>query len=271
MKLIAAIDDSPVAQPVLDTAIALARLLDLEIDTVHVTNRGGTSASGLAGAAGLTIRQLTGNPVDALVDALDDPDVAIGIVGARGHTGGPHPAGHATLALLQRTGTPLVVVPPELCRPASRRMDRILVPLDGSVDTTTAVQSFVANLSSAGVEVITLHVFTRDTVPRFIDQTQHGLKAWTEEFSARHDMGTCPKLVTRSGSPGQSVINLAVSEDVDMIVIGWSQHLLPGRAQVVAEVLAQSCVPVLLVPVSGHLPDNQPLDDNHAGKIRTTA
>lgn len=249
MKLIAAIDDSPVAQPVLDTSIALASLLDLEVDVVHVANEGGASASGSAAAAGLSVRWLHGLTVEALAEVLDDSEVAVGVMGMRGHTGGPHPAGHATLALLQRTGTPLVVVPPELCRPASKRMERILVPLDGSVETTAAVEAFVAGLSSSGVEVIALHVFTRETVPRFIDQTQHGMEAWAAEFSARHEMGSCPRVVTRSGSPGQSVISLAIAEDVDMIVIGWSQQLSTGRAQVVAEVLAQSCVPVMLVPV----------------------
>ncbi|MBI1845006.1 MAG: universal stress protein [Actinobacteria bacterium] len=265
MKLIAAIDDSPVAQPVLDTALVIGNLLGLDIEVVHVTNRGGLSASGAARAAGLPMQQLKGNAVDALVEALDDPDVAIGVVGARGHAGGPHPAGHATLSMVQRTGTPLVVVPPELCRPASQRMTRILVPLDGSPDTTAAVQSVVTGFSESGVEVVALHVFTRETVPRFIDQTQHGLDAWADEFTARHEIG-CPRLVTRSGSPGQAVIGLAVAEDVDLIVIGWSRDLSPGRAQVVAEVLAQSCVPVLLVPVNAQRPpaDEQP-------STRTTA
>lgn len=258
LKVIAAIDDSPVAQPVLDTAITIGTLLGLDIEAVHVTNEGGLSASGEAHAAGLPMRRLAGDTVDALVDVLDDPEVAIGIVGARGHSGGPHPAGHATLAMAQRTGTPLVIVPPERCRPTSRRMDRILVPLDGAPDTTAAVERVVKVFSDSGVEVVTLHVFTRDTVPRFIDQAQHGLDAWAQEFSARHEIGTCPRFVTRSGSPGQAVISLAMAEDVDLIVIGWSRNLSPGRAQVVAEVLAQTCVPVLLVPVDlGHLPDDE--------------
>lgn len=266
MKLIAAIDDSPVAQPVLDTAIAIGELLDLTIDVVHVSNQGGASASGVASAEGLPMRHLSGDTINTLAEVLDDPDVAIGILGTRGYAGGPHPAGHATLALLQRTGTPLVVVPPELCRPASKRMERILVPLDGSLDTTVSVQKFVASLSDSGVEVITLHVFTRETVPRFIDQTQHGVDAWTAEFAARHELGTCPRLITRSGSPGQAVINLAVSEDVDLIVIGWSQNLSPGRAQVVAEVLAQSCVPVLLIPVG-----SAPTQNSHSPNMQATA
>ncbi len=250
MKIIAAIDDSPVAQPVLDTAIVIGELLGLGVEAVHVTNQGGQSAYGAARAAGLPMRKLTGNPIDALADALDDPDVSIGVIGARGHTGGPHPAGHATLAMAQRTGTPLVIVPPELCRPSSQRINRLLVPLDGTPNTAAAIREVVSGFSDAGVEVIALHVFTRETVPRFIDQTQHGLDAWAEEFTARQELGYWPKLVTRAGSPGQAVISLAIAEDADLIVIGWSQNLSPGRAQVVSEVLAQTCVPVLLVPVS---------------------
>ncbi|MEC3953730.1 hypothetical protein VMT65_11855 [Nocardia sp. CDC153] len=60
--------------------------------------------------------------------------------------------------------------------------------------------------------------------------------------------GRCQTITLRSGVPGEHVVDVA-AEKADMIVLGWSQQLLPGRARIVRKTVVAESVPVMLVPV----------------------
>ncbi len=95
-----------------------------------------------------------------------------------------------------------------------------------------------------------VHVLALTQVPAFLDQAHHDLAAWGEEFLARHRVTEgAPRIVLRSGAPGRGVLAVAAAEAADLIVLGWSQDLSPGRAEVVRLLLGASEVPMLLVPV----------------------
>jgi hypothetical protein len=68
-------------------------------------------------------------------------EIAALVLGARGAHGGPRPAGHTALEVLTRASKPFVVVPPLTQPPA--RLARILVPLDGSRDSSRALEDMI--------------------------------------------------------------------------------------------------------------------------------
>ena len=80
---------------------------------------------------------------------------------------------------------------------------------------------------------------TTGSIPSFTDQPQHEMPAWTREFIRRY----CPwgigdvQLETRIGKIGELVPIVAEQCSCDLIALGWSQQLAPGRAPVVQETL----------------------------------
>lgn len=247
--VLAAVDDDPVAGAVLHVATALAQTLAATIEVVHV---GDTLPSGLRATverSGHDLRLLDGDSVEALTSELQRADVRLAVIGCRGRPAGPRPAGHVSLAVLERAITPVVVVPPDT--PAAHRdLTVVLLPLDGSDETAAAVDPTMRLLTGAGLKVIVAHVFDAATVPAFQDDPYHAMQAWGHEFLARH-ADTDLELVLRSGPPGTRLLDVMEAEDVDLVVLGWSQRLAADRARTIRELLSRSPVPLLLVPVEG--------------------
>ena len=82
-RVIAAVDNSLAARPVLATAQSLADLLG-SVDPIHVQTNGTRVASNETAAAGLELRVLTGSAVVRLGEVAGAGDVAAVVVGACG-------------------------------------------------------------------------------------------------------------------------------------------------------------------------------------------
>ena len=248
-RVIAAVDSSAAARPVLDTAAALARLLGAELAALHVREDGDFTPRAQAGAVGVPLRTVRGPTVPSLVEAAKPDDVVAMVLGARGTPAGRRPAGRTALEVAAVLPKPLVIVPPSLAHPG--RLRRLLVPLDGSATTAAALRGTIEFARGCALEVVVLHVRDEASLPPFEDQPQHETASWAHEFVARHC--PCPpeelQLEVRVGSPPDYVVRVAVEADVDLVALGWSQDLSEGRAAVVRETLAKSAVPVLLVPI----------------------
>ena len=247
-KILAAIDNSAAARPVLAVAAAVADLLDVDVEALHVREDGDRNARAAATAAGVPLRSVTKPVIGALVEAGRSPQVVGVVLGARGVEAGRRPAGHVALELALSLPKPLVIVPPDAA--TSGELRRILVPLDGERKTAAALAETMMLASRRGLEVVALHVHDHASIPLFSDQRQHELEAWTQEFLRRH----CPhpgrvRLEVRMGVPGQHVLKVVEDTHADMLALGWSQDLGTGHAAVVREVLERSSVPVLLIPV----------------------
>lgn len=245
MKIIAAIDNSAVARPVLDVASVLADVLGAEVEAVHAREDGEQTARAEAEAAGIPLRSITKPVVAALLEAGAEPDVVAIALGARGIEPGRRPAGHVALQLALSLPKPLVVVPPE----ATGALRRILVPLNGRRVSASALAQTLMLASHRELEVVVLHVHDQESIPLFSDQRQHELESWVDEFLRRHC--PCPELVrleTRIGTPDENVLQVAEETAADLIALGWSQDLSPGRAAVVRAALERSRVPLLLIP-----------------------
>jgi nucleotide-binding universal stress UspA family protein len=237
--VLAALDNSLAANPVLVAARAVARVLGARVEAVHVLAEGDRPPQTAADAAGVPLRVCSGLVVRCLVDAGHDPDVAAVVVGARGTAGTGNPLGSTALAVVTSLQRPVVVVPANALVAAALR--RVLVPLEGTISTSLAPRSIIALAAAAALEVTVLHVD---------EDGKASIEA--EEFLARY----CPwgigsvRLERRAGKREELVPLVAEELQADLIVFGWAQQLAEGRAPVVRAALERSTVPVMLIPVS---------------------
>jgi nucleotide-binding universal stress UspA family protein len=134
--ILAAIDASAAARPVLHTAVVLGRRLRLPVVALHVCQDGVEPERLLAARAAVELRLAVGVPAQAIVGAIGGTDVAMAVLGVRGHPAGPRPAGSTALAVANHPSKPVVVVvvPPEPHDPPSAGLHRVQVPLDGTPD-----------------------------------------------------------------------------------------------------------------------------------------
>ena len=249
--VIAALDSSAAARPVLDAARRIAAITHATVHAIYVRDGAEETPRLLAERAGVPLT-ITGGPVPrALAHAHREPSVGIGVRGARATPSGRRPLGRTVSQVLQSAEKPIVVVPPDAPADGARPLRRLLLPLDGTEATARPVAAFVGQLDvGADLELVVVHVFTPSTVPRTLDRARRDLFLWADEFLAR----SCPlatSIELRSGAVGRAVADVCRDEDIDLVVLSWSQDTTGGHAQVVRDVLACSTVPVLLLP-AGH-------------------
>lgn len=248
-RVLAAIDTSPCAPSVLDTAQSVAPLFDATAVALHITENDVETARELARDAGIDLEEITESPIEAIVLAAAAPDVAALVIGARGTESGRQPAGHTALDVITRVRKPIVVVPP--CGTPRAQLGRVLVPLEGTTESSQAIEQALTLADRADLEIVVLHVHTPQTVPAFQDQPHHAISAWQREFASRHvQQHPSAKIIQHVGAASDRVVPTAHDVDADLIVLAWNQDLTAGRARVIRETLAQSSIPVLLVPTS---------------------
>jgi nucleotide-binding universal stress UspA family protein len=259
MKVVlAAIDNSLAGKPVIAAARALAAVLGAGVAAVHVAADGHRTAQSAAAVAGVPLRTVTGRVVAALVAAGESPDVVAMSIGARGTPAGPLPLGGTAAAVATRLLKPVVVVPPDAV--VAETFRRVLVPLEAAFARSRFPGSVYDVAGEYEIEVVALHVLDEASIPAFTDQPQHEQTAWTREFLARycpHGLGRV-RLETRVGRTEELVAAVAEQCGCDLISLGWSQELAPGRATVVRETLSRTRLPVLLTPVRSGEPGQNP-------------
>ena len=252
-QLIAAIDDSAAAGPVLVTARLVAQLFGDSLVALHVNgDGGGRTAADAAAALDVTLRVRHGDAVAEIAAAASAENVRAVVVGSRGLPNAGRAVGSTALALIQTIDKPVIVVPPT-AQARSGRLHRLLVPLDGTGETAAAVQLLLAAVvDGAELEVVALHVFEADSIPAFSDHAGHEADAWGQEFMRRFvpSGDYAVMLETRVGRAADVVREVARGTEADMVALGWKQDLAPGRAQVVSALLADAEVPIALVPLS---------------------
>jgi nucleotide-binding universal stress UspA family protein len=246
-KVIAAIDNSATARPVLAMAQAVASALAGALDALHVTEDGDETARASAEAAGAALRTLSGDPVEQLALAVTEEDVVALVLGARAGPGGPRPAGHLVLALAGRTDKPVFVVPPDAQPP--KQLRRVLVAMEGSPGKARSLQRTIELSTGAGLEIVVVHV--DEEIPSFTDQVQHETEAYAQEFFARHVLGAPQaRLELRIGVPATEVLGAVESLHPELVAVGWPHTADSDRGTVAREILDRSPAPVLLVAVT---------------------
>ncbi len=248
--VLAAIDAGPAASVVLAAAAPLADFFGARLEAVHVREVGEAAPREAAEMAGVPLHELRGHPIDAIVSAARAASVGVVVLGARSHPEGPRPAGHSAIQVMQHIDKPVCVIPPD-ARPRMA-VGRLLVPLEGTEDTSAAVTWILDLGARRGAEIVVGHIHTPESLPAFEDQPQHAIEAWDREFVARYvtDGAGAVTFVRRIGMAAGQIVAIAQESEVDLIVLGWNQIFAPGRAVVVRQVLSESPVPVLLLPRS---------------------
>jgi nucleotide-binding universal stress UspA family protein len=194
-------------------------------------------------AAGSTLRDAVALIVTTLADVGDLSFVVVGR---------DDPVPSMWLPLARRIEVPVMIVPPG-GQPPHGALERLLIPLDGSVEAAAAVDESVEMFAGAGAELIVLHVFDSTTVPHFWDQAAHAAQAWEDEFVARFARRPGTRLAIRHGGPGEHICEVAGAEQVDLIVLGWSPNPSGDRARTVQATVQAASVPVMLASGASRL------------------
>jgi nucleotide-binding universal stress UspA family protein len=246
--VLAALDASPAARAVIETALGVGDLMGADVEAVHV-GRPTETLETLTANHGVPLHLAHGPAEKALLDAAASPGVVAAVLGARATPSGRRPTGRTALAVMQHTDKPTVVVPPDAVGVSPRPFRRLLVPLEGSEASSRPVIDRLCPLIVTKVELVVLHVFTAATVPRVLDHPGRDLELLGDEFLTRH----CPyasRIEWRTGPVGARVTEAYGENDADLVVLSWSQDSSAGHAAVVHDVLAASTIPVLLLPVA---------------------
>lgn len=253
--LTAAIDDSPAARAVLETAKRVAVLVSARVEAVHVEeNDSGRSAQAFSDAARVPLHVRSGDVVAALTSEVSERDSIALIVGTRDASAGASPAGHIALDLLESLERPIVVVPPLA---VDRPLNRILVAVEGD-GASRELQGLLEHLDDdATPEVIAFHVIEPHDLPMFADSPVLEAEAFEREFMIRASSAVLAdpssvRLEMRVGSAPDALREAARDLDVDLVVMAWHRDLSEGHGRLVHEMLTGSTVPVVLFPLVPH-------------------
>lgn len=248
--VLAALDTTAAARPVVETARGIGLLMDATVEALHVGDRPVEMLETLTAQHQMPLRVMAGEDVTAAVlEAVEASGVVAAVVGARAAPGGRRPTGRTALAVVERTRKPTVVVPPDFASGGTGSPRRLLIPLEGSPQSSQPVLEGLLPLVASEVELVALHVFTPATMPHVLDRPQRDLELIGTEFLAQY----CPhatRLEWRTGPVGTQVCDVCATESADLIVLSWSQDSSAGRAAVVRHVLADATIPVLLLPLA---------------------
>jgi Universal stress protein family len=197
--------------------------------------------------AGRSLRILT-EPLEAsLLDAIDAPEVLLAVIGARGEPADGDPVGARGRHLLAHTSKPIVVVPPGLRAPGP--IASVLVPLEGSEESSRPILDALWPMIRTNVQVIVVHVFTEATLPRMLDRPVRDLDLLGQEFLTTH-LPVAELIELRADPVAASIGDVAREQGSDLVVLSWGQNITTGRAQVVRDVLRATSLPVMLLPAA---------------------
>lgn len=259
MTILAALDDSPTAQPVLDLACRMGALLDDNVEAVHVQEDGTVRhAAAIAEAARVTLYVRRGDVAEALRTEVESRGATVLVLGARGAAAGASPAGHIALETMQSLDCTTVVVPPgALDRPLRRVL--VAVEGDGESQGLRGIFDYLGELASP--EVVALHVIEPSALPPFADSPVLEADAFKREFGIRA-AGTAVadptrvRFETRVGDAPEALGEAVRELDADLVVLAWHRDLSGGHGRMVREMLAATGIPIVLIPLEQRGPSS---------------
>jgi nucleotide-binding universal stress UspA family protein len=247
--IVAAIDNSAAATPVLKTALALAPVFGARVEALHVADQEGITARACAAGLHVPLRTVPGPPVEAVIRATAADDVVAVVLGTRNRPVATPVAGHTAPSVASATAKPVILVPPSWAVPAT--LSRVLVGIKGTPRRARALKRTVELAGAAGLELFVVHVDQEDSIPLFSDQVQYETELYVGEFLARYLPGTGDnvRVQLRTGVAADEILAAADEVDAHLIAIGWPHSLDPERGHVAREIAARSRRGVVLVAV----------------------
>lgn len=252
MTILAALDDSAAARPVLEVATRLASLLGTKVEAVHVQEDGsGQTAAAIADSAQVPLHLRDGDIVTVLGSEVRDRGAIALVIGARGLPAGATPAGHITLDIVQSLECTVVVVPPNA---SDRPLRRVLVAVEGDGESH-GLRGLFEHLGDSPIpEVIAVHVIEPSELPPFADSPVLEADAFEREFRIRVassvvDDPSRVRFEMRVGDAAEMLAAATDELDVDLVVLAWHRDLSSGHGRLVREMLTGASVPVALLPL----------------------
>jgi len=249
--VIAAIDESAATLPVLAAAQRLAEVLEARVEAVHIREGdSGHTASEIAARANVPLRLRDDDVAGALVSEVRERDAVALVIGSRGLPGGPSPAGHVALDLMQQLDRPIVVVPPNA---TDRPIHRVLAAVEGDGESHALRGVFNWLGARPSPHVIALHVVEPHKLPMFADSPVLEAEAFQREFLIRATSAIVSDpsrvhLETRVGDAPHMLREAVHELDIDLVVLAWHRDLSRGHGRLVREMLAEATVPIVLLP-----------------------
>ncbi|MGE5460357.1 MAG: universal stress protein [Solirubrobacterales bacterium] len=245
--VLAAIDGSPISRAVLDVAKEVARVLDADVDAVHVVEEGARPAEVEVLGAEIPLRMLSGEVSGVLIAEASVGSVAAIVVGACRAVGAPT-LGHVSIDVIGDVRKPVVVVPP--MTPRDYELHTVLVPVQGK--PASALEEVVRLAENPELHVVILRLLDELSIPAFEDQPYYDVEAWADEFLARWvpGAGSDTAVEVRIGEPEDLVISVTHEVRADLVAIGRRRGVQTAAAPVVLAALERSPVPVVLLPLA---------------------
>jgi nucleotide-binding universal stress UspA family protein len=217
---------------------------------------------------GLPIRLRVGDPADSILDEAAGPDVQLLVMTTVAAGDPDRELGSVALRVALGTSRPLLSLRPETGMQPSAvapPLHRLLLPLDGSRATASALRPVTSLARRLGASVDVLYIVPPGgapaderpgsmVTPRYVDQPQHEWGTWSKEIRERlliECAGFAPGadvgVQVRQGDPGAEILRFARDGHCDAIVLVRRSRLEPGRAGILRTVIQQSPSPLLLV------------------------
>ncbi|HVK68700.1 MAG TPA: universal stress protein [Polyangium sp.] len=209
---------------------------------------------------GVVLDVEAGDPVERIVAFTEAHPTAFVIVGAESGRHGGLGIGDLAAHTLDRSHAPVIVVRPE----ERLSLTRILVPLDGTPSTASALEPAgdLARRAGASLDLVLVgeaqhgpHVEPGAMgAPQYVDQPHHEWPAFSAEFVHRFakTIGHCPEDVpTRfflgAGDPADEILRFADVLAADLTVLVWHGLRSEEHGAVFERVLRKATCPVLVL------------------------
>ncbi len=277
-KVVLALDGSPAAATALPLARSVADDVRATVEVVHLASAAGRHADSpqrlrveLQTGEEVQMRPDAHDPVAAILEAARKPGVELLVLTTHGRVveSGRH-LGRVAQGVVARTNAPVLLVRPEaISHPATRPcapLRRLLVPLDGTPTTASALRPATELARRLGAALDLLYVVSPNApptteagsigAPRYVDQPQHEWPAWRDRVidHLSSAVGRLPsqlsiRVFLSVGDIASEIARFAAEHHSDAIVLVRRSHLEVGRARVLRAVLDRTPCPVLLMGV----------------------
>jgi nucleotide-binding universal stress UspA family protein len=210
---------------------------------------------------GLVLEVEEGEPAARLLEMSVLHPTAFLIVGADPSAGDKLGVGLVATRVIEESNAPVLVVRPGV----TPRLRRILLPLDGTPSTASAIEpaTDLARAAGASLDIVLVGEARQPSapsehgtmsVPQYVDQPHHEWPAFSGEFVERfvHTLGHCSSDVPRrfflgSGDPDEEILRYASLLDSDLAVLVWHGLASVRHGAIFQSVVRRAPCPLLIL------------------------
>jgi nucleotide-binding universal stress UspA family protein len=167
--------------------------------------------------------------------------------------------GHVTRAVIERSGVPVLLLPPNYRE--ALPWERILVPVSGEPEADDALALAVRLACALGLEVLVAHVADAEgrdegleARARYADALHHEYAGQLEGLVRRglsqcrpEESGRIKAVALCRGDVAAELQKLIEGKGTSLVAVGWRGRFMAGRARVLKQLIQTITTPVLLV------------------------